>query len=734
MRKRDTILRLKNLSPYFIVSCLSLLYTYLFFKLYRADLRVPFIYYGDTMFYGMLIKGIGEHGWYLNNPNIGLPFGTELHDFPIPDTFHFFLIKLATWFTHDHALILNLFFILTFPLATITSLYVFRQFNFSFFPALLGSMLYTFVPYHLSRSEHHLMYSAYYVVPLIILVMLWVCSLAGKNNNQGHQEISFSLRNPKLIISFVICLLIASTGGVYYSFFACYLLLVIGLIQSISLKSFRYLLLPGFLTSVIFATLIANLSPSIIYQFKNGKTDTAQRVPSESELYGLKIAQLVLPLTGHRIRALREVKDQYNTFPLVSENDDSTLGLIGSIGFITLLGMLLCKGLNFKSREEGSTQNLLGHLSVLNIAAVLLGTIGGLSSLFNLLISPQIRAYNRISIYISFFAFFTIVLLLEGARQRFFQSPGRRVIFSIIVIVATGLGLLDQSARRFVPAYAAGKVEYQNDADFIKMVEASVPARSMIFQLPVKRFPETIAIERVYDYDLLKGYLHSKDLRWSYGAMRGRQSDIWQASVVAKPTPEMVEIITLANFEGIYIDRFGYPDNAAKLENDLTTLLGVNPIVSKNGRLSFFTLSLYEQKLRDTHSSRELGLKREKALHPLLTTWVDGFSALEGNPGEQWRWCGPSGGLVLYNTAPYAQDVTVEMSLVTHKEGNMYIESPFFTERLKTYPDPISFSKSFKVPPGQYKLKFVSDAEKVYTINDPRILVFKVINFKLKSG
>src|SRR5262249_47419755 len=163
--------------------------------------------------------------------------------------------------------------------------------------------------------------------------------------------------------------------------------------------------------------------------------------------------------------------------------------------------------------------------------------------------------------------------------------------------------------------------------------------RSMIFQLPVKRFPETIPIERVTDYDLFKGYLHSKTLRWSYGAMRGRQSDIWQATVMAKPIPEMVETIAFADFEGIYIDRFGYPDNAVKLENDLTTLLGVNPLVSKNGRQSFFNLSLYKQKLRDKNSPQELSLKRDRALYPLLTNWLNGFSGLEGPPGDQWRWC-----------------------------------------------------------------------------------------------
>jgi hypothetical protein len=74
------------------------------------------------------------------------------------------------------------------------------------------------------------------------------------------------------------------------------------------------------------------------------------------------------------------------------------------------------------------------------------------------------------------------------------------------------------------------------------------------------------------------------------------------------------------------------------------------------------------------------------------------------------------------------------MSLETAKEGNVYIESPFFKEHLKAYPGPKSFSKTFDIPPGKYKLKFSSNAERTHAPNDPRTMVFRLINFNLKSG
>jgi hypothetical protein len=725
--------RLASLFPYLVISCLSLLAAFVILKLWGAYWRVPFYYNGDPLFYEMLFKGVVENGWYLNNKNLGMPYGGTLYDFPVPDTFSLLLIKLASWFIADHHLIFNLFYIMTYPLTAITSLYVLRQFNISFFPALVGSMLYTFTTYHLIRAEGHLFYTTYYVVPLIVLVILWVCAAGGKDNDEGQQKLSLSLRNRKFLFSLVVCVLIASTGGAYYAFFGCYLLLVVGVVQAIALKQVRHLLLPGVLIAVIFAVMIINLSPNIIYQLKNGKSEVARRWHPESETYALKIAQLILPVSGHRIRPLARIKEKYNNAPLVTENDDSTLGAIGSIGFITLLGWLVCNAFNIGRREEDPNSKLWGQLSVLNISALLLGTIGGFSSLFALLVSPQIRAYNRISVYLAFFALFASALLLERAKQRFFQSYRKRVAFGVLAVLLTIAGLFDQSNSRMVPDYQFVKYFFDSDVDFVRRIEASVPAGAMIFQLPVKRFPETPPIGRMYDYDMVRGYLNSKQLRWSYGAIRGRESDVWQTSVASKPLPEMVETIVLAQFEGIYIDRFAYPDNGVQLESDLAALLETKPFVSIEGRLSFFNLSAYRKKLEEKYPNEELALREEQARYPVMASWMGGFSDLESLSGEVWRWCGPSGDLILNNTAPYQRRVTVEMSLETANEGNIYIESPFFKEQLKPFPGPKSFSKTFDIPPGKHKVKFSSNAKRVHAPNDSRALVFRLINFNLKS-
>ena len=72
------------------------------------------------------------------------------------------------------------------------------------------------------------------------------------------------------------------------------------------------------------------------------------------------------------------------------------------------------------------------------------------------------------------------------------------------------------------------KSEFRHDAEFVQRIETVMTPGAMIFQLPVVAFPENPKVNRLNDYDLAKGYLHSTRLRWSYGAIKGRENDAWQ--------------------------------------------------------------------------------------------------------------------------------------------------------------------------------------------------------------
>jgi phosphoglycerol transferase len=583
--------KLKVVAQYAGAVILCLLILTWVMKLWRADLKVPFAYFGDAVFFSAALKGGIEQGWWFHNISVGAPTGSNFYALPAVDNFQFLLIKVISLFTTDYALTLNLFYLLTFPLTTITSLYFFRHFKFSYGPALLGSLLYTFLPFHFFRT-YHLFLTAYYLLPLMTLVILWLCS--GKpflvEPVENRRWPKFELKSYKSIFSIIICALVGSCG-IYYPFFSCFLLLIAGISASVYRKSIHALLASVILVGFMSVVVLVNLSSRIIYQHNHAGSSIGVRPAQDAEILGLKITQLVLPIGGHRIPALAELKYQYNLGPLITENDTASLGIVGSIGFLILIFWLL-----FKKSEN----SMLNHLSILNGSALLLGTIGGFGSLFALLISPQIRGYNRISVFIAFFSLAAVVQLLDAFSRKYLKSFKAQLSYLLFLSLVIVAGVLDQTSTTFffVPEYDQIKNEYQSDSDFVANIEASLPAHAMIFQLPYVQFPESPPVNKMIDYELFKAYLHSKTLRWSYGTIKDETDDLWKRAVAAKPANEFVEEISRAGFMGIYINRDGYADNAAMLEAELTALLGVKPLASRKGNLIFFNLLDYQNRLK----------------------------------------------------------------------------------------------------------------------------------------
>jgi phosphoglycerol transferase len=536
-------------------------------QLWRADFKVPFTYFVDSLFYSVAMKGTIEHGWWVHNESLGAPERLHFEAYPAMENTHFALIKLLSLFTSDHARLLNLFYLLTFPLTAIASFYVLRSFKFSFGPALVVSLLYAFLPYHFFQS-YHLTMAAYYLVPLMVLVLVWIC-------------LEERLKGRKAIASIVICI-IAGSGGVYYPYFFCFLLLVAGAFSWWNRRNVAPLVAALVLSGVVAGTIVVNHLPTIIYQRTHGSSSMGNRSVGDAETMGLKLTQLLLPIGGHRNENFAALKYRYNLGPLINENDTSSLGVVGSIGFLVLIGAL------FSKRQ---LPELIEALSRLNMAAFLLGTIGGVGVLFALLVSPQIRAYTRISVFIAFFSLIVIAWLLDSLFKRL-PSPPLRIVYYVGLAVVLTLGVLDQTGTSFffIPEYEKTKREYESDADFVSRVEASLPPHAMVFQLPYMPFPESPPLYQMRPYEHYKAYLHSKTLRWSYGAPLGDKEDRWQQAVGAQPAPELVNSVRAAGFSGIYLNLDGYEDRGAKLKSELTAALGVQPIVNREGNLVFFKL------------------------------------------------------------------------------------------------------------------------------------------------
>jgi phosphoglycerol transferase len=86
--------RYKTLVEYAVVIILCLLILTWVMQLWRADLKVPFTYFVDSLFYSIAAKGMIENGWWLHNAALGAPGRLHYEAYPAIENFHFAVMKL----------------------------------------------------------------------------------------------------------------------------------------------------------------------------------------------------------------------------------------------------------------------------------------------------------------------------------------------------------------------------------------------------------------------------------------------------------------------------------------------------------------------------------------------------------------------------------------------------------------------------------------------------------------
>lgn len=558
----------------------------------KFSLDTPISYDGgDGMSYLVNAAMLMEGNTTMESDRMGAPYGYQGYDFYASSLHNVdnWILKIIVQFTDNPATAVNIMFLTLFPMISLFSYFVLRQFKIRPWVSSIGAVTYSFMPYLFMRGIDHFVLTSYYFVPVSILFSLWI-----------YTDDNFFAFNKKFFVNWknyfaiVMCFFIANNGISYYPFFTCYFLIIVGIIKMIKEKKLGYLL-KSFIhvVMIVFWMLIA-LLPNMLYIRANGINKAAvERTVDAVETYGLKIAQLFIPSTGHGIEFFDDLIYNYEeNMPLVNENCTAYLGVMASIGFLALLVVLFLRHI----KEENLNCKLLSILSILNIAGVLLGTIGGFGSLFGILVTDMIRCYNRISIFLAFVDIMAVCILLQMLMDKLAAtdklSPKVKMFVSglcslFCIILSIGGILFQYPGERF--DYVTFAEYYKNDKAFVEEIEKTVPAGSMIFQLPYHEYPEGGVINEMADYDLWIGYLHSKTLKWSYGGVLGRENDNWLATIDYESVPNIIKAAKSKGFAGIYIDRRAYDDEGITvLEEALSEELGVKRMISENGALSFY--------------------------------------------------------------------------------------------------------------------------------------------------
>jgi phosphoglycerol transferase len=693
-------------------------------RLWRANLRIPFVYEGDGLLIQALVKEV-IHGWYFTNPYLGAPFGQELYDYPFANanTLDVLLLKAFGLFTSSVPLVLNLYFLLTFALCALTAFVVLRKLGVSGTSATVCSILFSLLPAHFLRGEPHLFLSSYFGVPLGAYLALRVYDgrpafAAGSTGRRLGATTAATL---------LMCLVVATTS-LYYALFTIALVASSGAIVALVRRRPSALVDAAGVCGLIAAVLVVELLPTIVYRLHHG-TDShvAQRRPGETEQLGLKIVDLVLPIDHHRLAPLAHLKNTYTTQTPIQAEFGQSLGTIGTIGFAAVLVALLLAAVRPGTGRFGRQMTGAG---VLTLVALLFGTIGGIGTLISYTVAPGLHAWNRISIFIAFFALLGIGLMLDALRAA--RSDRVRRAFVPLAAAVLVLGVLDQTSDAYVPPYGAIEAQTASDGDFVRAIEQRLPAGAAVFQLPYLSFPEATAVTSpqgrpsapMQDYDQFRGYLHSSDLRWSYGAIRGRPAD-WAFDLFETSPKLIARAAAAAGFDGIWIDGFGYLDGGAALRKGFSTVLGEQPLVSSDKRLSFFDLSGFAKSFRRRLAQREeLQPLRAATLAPIRGSWGGGFWERERVGAESWHWTkARTASISLANPSRYARTVSFAASLATGFAAPSTVRVSYpdgSSDAFTVGATPFQVEHTFQLPPGTSSIRMSTDAPNAASPQDPR--------------
>lgn len=548
----------------------------------NVNLSVPFRYEGDGLTSSSLIKTLADSGLSLVTDRLGAPYQQSLYDIPMSDDLNIAILWLVDLFSGNWAVALNGYFLLTFFLVGLAALFSLRKMGVRNGLAVPLAVLYAFLPYHLLRGENHLFLAAYFMVPLLCWG-IWCVAKGVWIEKDGK------IQWPTAVQLAVICLA-GSSSGIYYTFFAAMALSFFSVVTWINTRHHRNFLASISLVFILGVGTFANLLPSLILSKQTHALVATQRSLGESEIYGLKIAQMILPRTGHNFPPFARVKDAYNrSSPMINENDTATLGFIATLGLMVSLGSIVLRGQGIRRR--------LADLGKINLFMILVATVGGLSVLIGFLLTKEIRAYNRISVFIAFFSMAAAGALLNTAVDAMKRWKYWRLGTGALGLALLLIGLYDQVPRHFDGSAFRSKVGM--DRDYFARVEASLSPKAAVYQLPYMPYPESPPIADMKDYEHLRGYLNTSTIRWSYGALKGSKADQTIAALGRETdTPaSFLKDLVFEGYQALYINREGYTDRAVVLESGVSKILGKAPLVSADGKLATYSLVDYKKSL-----------------------------------------------------------------------------------------------------------------------------------------
>lgn len=629
MRVRLTPARLNQVALFLLGLCVLGLLVLLHERWTWTDWLQPQDIFGDPLEIFSRVKLAAEQpcqpfAGFSDLQRLGAPFHADWSGYPAPDSLVFFLAGQLSRITGVFAAVK-----LVAALFSLLNAYSFylcaRHLRWRHEWAIAGALLFAFSNYNV-RWGVTLSFNQTLTLPPLILLCSHAVKLGPVPASSGRRWLWLG----GLLGAWL------GLGNPYLGFFA-------GLLASSTLALalvrrtpwLRLQPLVCFLFALIGVFLLANLKYALNY-FEAGTDGPLIRNYAGSLIYALKPIDWLIPPQEHSIAwAARLGLNYANQTKVLGDFFPAYLGVVGIIG---LAGLLIHTFRRLAARPVRPVPDAALGLALI----VAFATAGSINSLLALGGLDIFRASQRISILVNIWVLF----FLFGRLQHRMRSSARWVTVAVAAAIAV-LGWWEQTPRMRHNKYRdAIWPKWEAVQKLTRQLEQELGTGAMIFQLPVRQFPEAGPVQRMIDYEHFQPFLADSSLRFSYGPL-GRSRELgWQQFVTRMPAADLIASLEASGFSAIWINTRAYADDGVKMVRDLVSLQRAELVHSTGAPVRVIRLQPAKQPVKpDLNDLRINRAWAEPSLNPnspaLLA--INGWYPLEQDGSRRWRWAAKRG-------------------------------------------------------------------------------------------
>jgi phosphoglycerol transferase len=518
----------------------------------------PFHLSGDHLFFLNWVANFSHNNDLYSNPSLGFPEAQNYILFPDFDLSYKAIIYLATRLTSNVFLAADLFYIIGISLIFLACFLSLRLLTVGPWLAATAAAAYIVTPYFATRALGHDFLSLYYGVPIAATVPLLF--LQQHNHDVWRSApVWFSL----------LAVVLAGTSGVYYGFYSAMFIMLAAQAASVVSRRAGYLLYGLlFACSVLGIFAISGYGPHLLAVMQR-TTPQPVRFPIEQITYGLAIGNMFEVIPGFPMA--REYLRAYHTVLPVSFSLPEWPGLLLTCSILCAPVLLTASAFISGAASERPRLRRVFLAAALIVFGMLFATSGGFGFMFNLLISPLVRAHARIMPFLQFYA---LVILCLGAEElsvhRHRLGAASRVVLAIALILSAmpSAGVL----HRVQSAFLSSSSMVDNVPSVLRVLAAKdASGITAVLQLPYLSWPE-VPPQLTFDpYQHQLPFVFDRvdsRTRWSYGLSALQPSFKVVADQIA-PNGNYAGLAARARtlgFDGLLIEKAAYsPEQLADM-------------------------------------------------------------------------------------------------------------------------------------------------------------------------